>query len=350
MHRPWLLYGAYGYTGRLIARLAIQRGVSPVIAGRNPERTRALAEDLGLEWRAFALDGQASVLEGLEGMAAVLHVAGPFSHTFRAMVGGCLEASCHYLDVTGEIGVFEALHGMDALARDAGIVLLPGVGFDVVPTDCAAARVAARIENPTHLDIAFRASGSMSRGTTKTMIEGMTRDGYVRRDGKITSVPHGSLSRRIPFSDRERDAVCIPWGDVSTAFYSTGIPNIVVYQPGAARQLRWIKAARPLLSASPVQRLLKWYVDRTVDGPDQRQLESGMAHVWCEARNEEGQTASVEVTTPNGYALTADSALTAVQALLAEDYEGPQAGALTPSLAFGDDFVDRLDGVTWIQG
>ncbi len=350
MDRPWLLYGAYGYTGRLIAQVAVERGLRPVLAGRNSNRVRALAEQLNLDHRTFSLSDADNIRRGLDGMAAVLHAAGPFSQTYRPMAEACLNTGTHYLDITGEIDVFEALHRLDDRARQARIVLLPGVGFDVVPTDCAAARAAERIAHPTHLDIAFSATGSTSPGTTKTMVENFGRPGRERRDGKIVEVPVGSITRQIPFTDRERHAVCIPWGDVSAAWYSTGAPNIRVYlavRPSRVRRLSRISRAGRLFAARPVQHLLKWYVKQTVKGPNAQELSHGNARVWCQARNEEDELSTVELTTPNGYALTADSAVSAVQALLADGYAGPAAGTLTPSRAFGHSFVDTLHGVNW---
>ena len=234
----WLVYGAYGYTGRLIAQRALERGHRPVLAGRDRARVEQLARELSLPCRVFDLADGDRVARGLEGMSAVLHAAGPFVRTWRPMVDACIEAGAHYLDITGEIAVFEGLHSLDRAARDAGVALLPGVGFDVVPTDCAAAKVARRLVAPVELDLAFHARGGISRGTLKTAIEGLGGPGKARRDGRIVDVPIGALQREIPFSDRQRTGVAIPWGDVSTAYHSTGIPDVTVYQTGLGDRLR----------------------------------------------------------------------------------------------------------------
>jgi short subunit dehydrogenase-like uncharacterized protein len=257
----------------------------------------------------------------------------------------------HYLDITGEIDVFELLHGFDARAKKAGIVLMPGVGFDVVPTDCAAARAAESIDRPTHLEIAFYHPGSTSPGTTKTMIEGMAHPGKVRKDSTIVSVPPASITRAVPFSDRERHSMCIPWGDVSTAYYSTGVPNIRTYVAiphNRAKAARRMDVVRPVLALAPVQKLLKWLVTLTVKGPRADELQRGRARIWCEASNGMGERKQVELITPHGYTITADAAVTAVQTLLDSNYSGPTSGALTPSMAFGWRFVDGLDGVEWV--
>ncbi|NIP57212.1 MAG: NAD(P)H-binding protein, partial [Gemmatimonadetes bacterium] len=206
---PWLLYGAYGFTGRLIARRAIAMGLRPILAGRRREPTADLARELDLECRVFDLDDPPALREGLRGVQLVMHTAGPFSRTWRPMAEACLAAGVHYLDITGEIEVFEALAGLDGAARETGVMLLPGVGFDVVPTDCAAARVGGRLEEPVHLDLAFASSGGPSRGTALTMIEALGRPSRIRSGSRIVDVAWGSIARTIPFSDGERHGVCI---------------------------------------------------------------------------------------------------------------------------------------------
>ena len=104
-----LVYGANGYTGELIARQAVARGLRPILAGRTRASLERLATDLALPHRVFALEDPAAVDAGLEGVAAVLHAAGPFSRTSRPMADGCLRRGVHYLDVTGEGAVFAAL-------------------------------------------------------------------------------------------------------------------------------------------------------------------------------------------------------------------------------------------------
>lgn len=171
--RPWLLYGAYGFTGRLIAREAVERGHRPVLAGRDADETAALADALSLEHGVFGLDEEGALREALAGVDAVVHAAGPFSRTWRPMVEACLATGTHYLDITGEVEVFEALHALDGRASDAGVALLPGVGMDVVPSDCLAARLAERLPDATHLELALHSTGGPSRGTARTQVEAL---------------------------------------------------------------------------------------------------------------------------------------------------------------------------------
>ena len=166
----WLLYGAYGYTGARIARLAVERGERPTLAGRDATATAALAEELNLPHCSFDLEDPHRLSQAIKGFRAVLHCAGPFSATSQPMADACLATGAHYLDITGEIGVFEALAARDQEARTAGVCLLPGVGFDVVPTDCLAALLSERLPGASHLELAFRGAGTPSRGTARTML------------------------------------------------------------------------------------------------------------------------------------------------------------------------------------
>src|SRR4051812_2251901 len=172
----WLIYGANGYTGTLIAKEAVPRGLRPVLAGRS-HAVAEMAARLGLPHRVSGLDDAAAVREGLAGMAAVLHCAGPFAHTYRAVADACLAGHVHYLDVTGEMGVFEGLAALDGAARAANVMLLPGVGFDVVPSDCLAAHLKRCLPAATRLALGFQPGGGVSRGTAAAVAESPERGG-----------------------------------------------------------------------------------------------------------------------------------------------------------------------------
>ncbi len=345
MAKSWMIYGANGYTGKLAAELARERGLAPILAGRHREKIDSLAARLDLPARVFSLDDPGATRTALTNVDAVLHAAGPYSATARPMVDACLATKTHYLDVTGEISVFEAIHKRTDDAQRAGVCLIPGVGFDVVPTDCLAARLAERLPDATHLELAFFGLGRASQGTTKTMVEALPFGGCIRLDGRIVPVPPGYRSRKVTFHDRPRRVVSVPWGDVSTAYHATGIPNIMVYMtmpPALVRASRLAVKLRRTFGSRSVQWGLKKLVELAVQGPDAKQRDAGRAEVWGEVRNPAGRRVSGTLTTPDGYSFTADAAIRSVERVL----EGVEPGALTPSRAFGADFVETLDGVT----
>src|SRR6185436_12676748 len=226
MAGTFLIYGANGYTGELITRYAVERGMKPILAGRNAVKIEELAKKDHLDYRIFSLDETTRMDAALQEVDVVLHCAGPFSLTSRPMVEACLRNRKHYTDITGEISVFETMAALDKKAQDAGIMLMPGVGFDVVPSDCLARHLKDRLPTASHLSLAFYGMGRLSHGTQATMTMNVGKGGAIRKDGKITSVPAAWKTGEIDFGEVTKTGVTIPWGDVATAFYSTGIPNI----------------------------------------------------------------------------------------------------------------------------
>ncbi len=346
-----LIYGAYGYTGELAVREARAFGIEPILSGRNPEKLQAVAErwGQGMEIRPVGLDDEDALAAALSDVGVVLHCAGPFSATSRPMVRACMRTHTHYLDITGEMSVFEALVRQDAKARDAGVMLLPGIGFDVVPTDCLAARLADKLPGATHLELAFAGlGGGTSQGTQKTAIENLHRGGAIRVDGKIQIVPPAWRTREIDFGDgKPRTAVSIPWGDVSTAFQSTKIPNIIAYMAAPPKLVRAMKLARvlkPLLGLGPVQSFLRGRVEAGPRGPSDEQRERGISMIWGEVRDADGNTVTDTLKTVEGYTLTARSGLLAAGKVLAGE---AKPGFQTPSMAFGSDYVLEIEGSSW---
>jgi NAD(P)-dependent dehydrogenase (short-subunit alcohol dehydrogenase family) len=219
-----LIYGATGYTGRLIAKAANDRGARPILAGRNLDKVKRVAEPLGLIARAFDLGDPARIDAAIKDVSVVLCAAGPFSATSQPVADARLRNRVHYLDITGEIDVFEALAARDAEAKARGIMLLPGVGFDVAPSDCLAAHLKRRLPDANDLKLYLSLGANMSRGTAKTMIEAIAAGTRMRRNGRIVSRDRAEVGS-CDFGEGEKPTVQVGWGDVATAFHSTGIPQ-----------------------------------------------------------------------------------------------------------------------------
>jgi short subunit dehydrogenase-like uncharacterized protein len=339
----WMIYGANGYMGDLIAREAKARGLQPILAGRNARALSRLGQELGCEVRIFDLTDPAAIVQQLRGVAAVLHCAGPFSATSLPMLDACMRTGTHYLDITGEIAVFEAIFHRAEELTHARIVALPGVGFDVVPTDCLAALLKRELSDATHLLLAFASRyGRASRGTLKSSLEAAAQGCKIRWDGDIIVVP--PKLTRIPFGDQDLPAIRIPWGDVSTAYYSTGIPTIEVYVGGTrlVGQVQSLYRLRRLFKTGLIQAMFKEVIGWTRTGPNEVERANDEYLLWGKVTNAGGDQVVMKLSTPEGYNVTKDAAVTAVVTLLERDLP---PGAYTPSLAFGPEFVLGLHGV-----
>ena len=342
MKNNFLIYGANGYTGELITRFAVEGGLRPIIAGRNGEEIEALAKKHGLEFKVFDLSDSAALDAVLSDVQVVIHCAGPFSLTFEQMSSACLRTKTHYLDITGEIDVFEALAAKDADAKSAGIMLMPGVGFDVVPSDCLARHLKNRLPSANTLRLAFFGMGKISHGTQKTMTMNMGKGGRVRRNGEIVDVPSAFKEREIDFGDYKKIGVTIPWGDVSTAFHSTGIPNIEVYTalPESARRMLRISGYLGwFLGMGPIQGFIQSKIPK--GGASDEQRKRGRSYLWGRAEDADGNFVESRIVAVEGYTLTALTALHIAKKVLSGDFN---PGFQTPAKAYGADLILEIEG------
>jgi len=345
-NKNFLIYGANGYTGQLIAELAVKRGFKPVLAGRSEDKLKPLAMQLNLPYQVCDLSNKDALNDLVLSVDVVLHCAGPFMHTAEPMVAACLRNKTHYIDITGEITVFEALAAQDKSAQDAGIMLLPGGGFDVVPTDCLALFLKQNMPDATQLTLAFRSvGGGISHGTATTMLENMDAGGAVRENGQIKTVPQAYKTKYVLFNKKPKICVTIPWGDVSTAFYSTGIPNIEVYvaiNKGGLGFLRASKYVRRFIGTDRAKAFLKKQIERRSPGPSLKKRLKAKSFIWGEVTNKYNHRFEARLQTPEGYTLTALTALAIVQKVLKGD---APIGFQTPAKAYGADFVLEIEGV-----
>ncbi|MEQ8676456.1 MAG: saccharopine dehydrogenase NADP-binding domain-containing protein [Aggregatilineales bacterium] len=340
----WMIYGAYGYTGILVIEEAIKRGHRPMLAGRSEAKLQPLATRYDLPYRAFALNDSDAIAAELHDIDILYHAAGPFIYTSDPMIRACLQSKTHYVDITGEIPVFENTFSYDQQAHEAGIALISGVGFDVIPTDCMARYIADKTPNATHLDIAIAAISKTSAGTAKSGIELADGGGQVRRDGELQPFPFGQGARKIRFNDRERRVMPIPWGDLATAYRTTGIPNITTYMafPAALIALSRLTGGMIpyVMSSRTVKNGLLWMVDKVVKGPDENARKSAKSFVWVRATDDAGNINEAWLETLEGYDFTAVAGVRVIEAMLQGiESQTPIIGATTPALAFGADFV-----------
>jgi len=294
----------------------------------------------------FGLDDPKRIGQMLNDIRVVVHAAGPFIHTAKPMMEACIGTQTHYLDITGEIEVFELGASLDERAKEAGVMIMPGTGFDVVPTDCLALHLKNLLPEATELELAFApVGGRASQGTAKTMVEKLGKKGAIRRNGVLEAVPLGHEGKMVPFADKSRFVMAIPWGDVATAYYSTGIPNITVFTATSRKNYRYLQYQHLynwLLRFSFVKNYIKKRIDKQPAGPNEEQRKKAKSEIWGRVTNAKGEQRTATLTTPNGYTLTALTTLLIVQKVLTGN---APIGYQTPAKAYGADLVLEVQGV-----
>ncbi|GAA0551616.1 saccharopine dehydrogenase family protein [Chitinophaga japonensis] len=342
----FLLYGAYGYTGELIARYAAQYNLQPVLAGRREAALAALAGKLHLPYIALDLDNAPALQEALHQVKVVVHAAGPYDFTARQMITACLQTGTHYIDLNGDPDIFEMIRQYDAAAQAAGVMLLPGAGFDVVPTDCLALFLKKAMPAATRLQLAFTILGStLSHGTAINTLQKLGDPGAARINGAIVREPVGQEGMWVDFGVKRMFTCSLPWGDVATAFYSTGIPNIRSYttMPLAAFWLLKIQSLFNWLLRKPgVRNFLKKQVKRRPAGPDDNMRSRAVSLVWGRVTDAQGHTVTARLRTPEAYDVTAYAVLHITRKILEGHFT---AGYQTPATAYGEDLVTELPNV-----
>lgn len=335
-----VLYGSYGYTGRLIAKECKAKNLSVILAGRNKEALQQQSDETGYSFEVVDVNETLALKNLLTKGKVVIHCAGPFRHTAKAMADACLETKTHYTDITGEYQVFELLAGYDQKAKATGITMMPGTGFDVVPSDCLALHLKNRLPSATHLQLAFTMSkGGLSRGTKKSMTEGLGEGGQIRVNGKLKHAELGAKSMDINFGSFKTPTLCIPWGDISTAWRSTGIPNIEVYTGASASMIKNAKLTRYInwfIRMKWVKNFMLKKIDKQNPGPSDEKRESGRSFLWGKVWDASGKEVESRLETVSGYTLTAITATMIAEKILAGNFK---IGYQTPAMAYGADLI-----------
>ena len=341
----FLIYGAAGYTGRLLVERSLARGLAPILAGRRAASLAELGTSTRCETRAAPLSDAEGMARLLDGVSVVLSAAGPFSQTAGPLMDACLNAGAHYLDISGEIAAFEAARARGPRARSSGVMLMPGVGFDVVPSDCLAAHVARALPGATHLRLGVSGLGLVSKGSALTLCEQLGQPLTVRRNGQLTALPQGSLQRNFDFGRGAQRCSAVSWADVASAHYTTGIDNIEVYFESNAlvrATLAWSRYAGWALGTPAGQAWLKAHTIYVPLGPAPEARRARSATIVAEASDPSGHRVSARLVAPEAYTTTALTAVAIAERVLLGDAE---PGFNTPARVYGPDFVLGIQGI-----
>jgi short subunit dehydrogenase-like uncharacterized protein len=343
--QPVVLYGATGYTGRLVIAEAQRWGLELILAGRDAQRVSLLAEAARLSFRVAEVNDPHALEKLLEGAGVLLNAAGPFSMTAPPLIAAALRAGVHYLDVAGELDVFSHAAELDQRARDADVMLMPGVGFDVVPTDCLAAYVARKLPRAHQLHVGISGLRYMSRGSARTLAQHLGRPIRARRSGGLVALQTGATEHYFDFGVGLRCGCAVDWADVVTAYYSTGIPDVTTYfekTPALQAGLWTRQESVYLLGLAPVRVCLELARQWLPEGPTAEQRSNARAVIVAEAKAPDGRRACARLETPEVYDFTAVCAVRIAGRVALGNWE---PGFQTPSRVFGSEFVLQLPGV-----
>jgi len=337
-----LLYGASGYTGRLTAEHLAARGVDLVLAGRDADKLRAVAEPLGLGWRAFDLRSAPTIEAALRDIDVVLHAAGPFRITAAPMIGACLAAGAHYLDLSGEWPVFLEAMALDEVARAAGLMVMPGVGLTIAVTDCLLALAVRRQPDAVKLRLGVSWPEVITRGTMVTAADYIGPETLVRRGGRLEAVPTGALTHAFDFGAGLREATALSWADVVTGQHTTGVGDIEVYS-----ELNWPQrlSYRTSSMAMAITGVRPWRAAGAAlaamwpEGPSAETRGAAGFVMVAEALDPWRRVTRVRMRTLDGYSASVLTAAAAVERVLAGD---AWPGFQTPARVFGADFIFGL--------
>lgn len=342
-----LLYGAYGFTGKGISRLAREYGITPVLAGRNEQKLSTFAQEVGLEYITLSLDdNHANLVEVLRHFELVLHIAGPYTFTARPMLDAVVEAGTHYVDLTGENHVIQDELDRHEEFLGANIMVMPAVGYDVVPTDCLNLYVAQQVSEPNLLVLEMNGNYTdvegtpASRGTIKSALELLSRPLLLRRNGKMVEVDQPKVITR-EVNGSTQTLLQIPWADMMTSWVSTGVPTIEVYQLQDGTVPGWLPW---LAQRAWGKKLLVWAIDTFAsEGPPPEAQEKRQTRLVATASNIAGESFTAQMITPEPYRLTFHSTLLIAQKILAGQWS---PGFQTPAKMYGADLALEIPGVT----
>jgi len=324
-----LIYGAAGYTGRLVCERAKELGLSFEIAGRAGHAIEALAKELEVPHRVFSVDDAAGWKAALQNTCCLMNVAGPFQNTAEYAMKACLENSVHYLDISAELPTYLLAESLDEEAKKAGIMLISGAGM-FVSYDALVLHTASRVKNPQKLSVAFRHYGGFSRGSVKSSRNIVDLGVLIREDGNLKQLTDPK-TKVFDFGDGEVECLPTPLGGIILSYKSTGIPNIEEYF-----QLK--------LPAAGMANLKD--IEALPDGPNAEERAAGRTKLAAEVIGEDGAKAYSVVDAPSGYSLTPLSVVALADRVLHGEFK---VGFQSPASAFGESIIHDIPATSIID-
>lgn len=321
-----MIYGATGYTGRMVAEHAKAHGTPLVLAGRSEAPLARLAAEVGVEYRVFSLDDTDATDKNLLDISVLLNCAGPFMRTAKPLMEAAIRYGVHYLDTAAELDSYRLAERLDGDAKTAGVMLMPGGGGSVAMLGSLAGHAVTRVKHPRKIRIAMHVSGGMSRGSVISASENMTNETLARLDSKLVAVANDI--QKFDFGQGAVDSFQVTLPDLITIWRATGVPNIETFVHVTGNGF-----PQGDLSLLP-------------DGPTEGERLANRYQAVVEVSDAQGYVFRSMLDTVNGYTFTAMAAAEAGHRVLRGE---ARAGFQTPAELFGNGFAETIADTTIID-
>lgn len=316
-----LLYGAAGYTGKIIAARAKALGLDFEIAGREDDKISALAAELGVAYHVFTVEDNTGWQLALAGKKVLINAAGPFRYTAREAMQACLKAGVHYLDISAELETYQLAESLDGEARRAGIQLMSGAGL-FVSYDALAVYLSKQVKEPVSLTVGFRHFGGFSRGSVLSSKNIADLGLLIRKDGQLVQSDDQG-TKKFDFVGEEVECMPTPLGGIILSYKSTGIPNIREYFSLKLPATQLPDIAPPELP----------------EGPSEQERAAGRNGLSGEVTGRDGTVVKACVDAPSGYDLTPLSVVAVAHRILGDDFK---TGYQSPGSAYGESIIHDI--------
>jgi len=310
-----LIYGAAGYTGKIIAVRAKELNLDFEIAGRDTQQTRKLAEELGVDYHIFDVDTDYAWQKALQDKQVLINAAGPFKFTAGQAMRACLKAGVHYLDISAELETYRLAEALDNEAKATGIQLISGAGL-FVSYDALVVHLSKMVAEPEYLKVGFRHYGGFSKGSVLSSKHIADLGILIRRNGHLIDYPDAK-SKIFSFGNEEVECMPTPLGGIILSYKSTGIPNIEEF----------------FSLKLPASELSDLTLESLPDGPSKDERASGRNGIAAELTGRDGKVVKAWVDAPSGYDLTPLSVVAVAHRILNDDFK---IGYQSPGSAYGE--------------
>lgn len=315
-----LVYGAYGYTGSMVAEHLVAMNQNIVISGRNPTKLETLRKNLNVSSIALSLESSEHLDTVLSRFDIVINCAGPFHRTAEPLMTAAIRTKTHYLDISAELDSYKIAEELCQEAMNSNVLLMPGCGGSVAMIGCLTAFAKTTLPEPISVKAALHVSGAMSKGSAVSASENLSPTLYIRKAGKLIEGGNTS-SRQFDFGFSVLDCFSVTLPDVMTLWRDTKASDISTY----------VHVSGNAFPAGDLNSLN--------EGPTQQERDSNRYHASVKLADTHGTKVTAVLETINGYSFTPLAAALAAKNVAEGKFE---PGFRTTAELWGHEFILQI--------